>query len=340
MKLLLVGSFANGALENIFKINFINSGWQVLPYDIQTPYLEKISASFINRLINRISILPFVKEINKNLILNAKEYKPNVICVFKGMELLPATVEELKSYTNLLINYNPDHPFNFEFRGSGNSNVSKSLSYYDVHFSYSKNITKSIYERLNKPAFTIPFGFDDSKKFKFRASLSNDIIFIGAYDFKRAQFFKELNIPVKIFGDVKWKSRNRFATMIKDSYQGRAVVGQEYVDFSASALGALNILREQNISEGSHNMRTFEVPGYGGLLISNRTDEQQEYFEDKKEAFFFDSVEELNSIITFLKTNISASRKMKEKAIFRSFKSNYTYAARVSEMIRLINQHL
>lgn len=340
MKLLLVGSFAKGAIESIYHDIFIYQGWQVIPYDIQSSYLNKINASFINKIVNRISILPFIKEINIELLLVAKKYKPTVICVFKGMELLPATVEELKSYTSLLINYNPDHPFKFEFRGSGNSNVIKSLPYYDVHFSYSKNITKSITDRLGKPAYTIPFGFDNSKKAKVISSLCDDIIFIGAYDLKRAQFFKDLNMPVKIYGDLKWKSRNRFSGIIKESFQGRAVVGQEYVDYSASALGALNILREQNISEGSHNMRTFEIPGYGGLLISNRTEEHQEYFEDKKEAIFFDSVDELKSVLTFIKTNICAAKKIKENAIKRSFKSNYTYAARVSEMVRLINQHL
>lgn len=339
MKLLFVGSFGDGALEKIYQHRFVEQGWTVIPFDIQTPYLKRINSSYLNRFRNRISPFPFIEDLNLQLLALAQKFRPEVILVFKGMELLPSTLAELKEISGILVNFNPDHPLRFYSRGSGNANVKNSLPLYDLHFSYSKNVAKEVRETLNKPAFTIPFGYDETKKPAINKELMNDFIFIGAYDKERALFFKNLRENVKIYGDHKWSSKG-LKMNEKGGYQGRPALDQDYVDYTTSALGSVNILREQNIREGSHNMRTFEVPGYGGMLLSNRTEEQCEFFEDKKEAFFYDSIPELQEIMQFLHKNKGIVQQVKIKAMERSVKSNYSYGNRAIEMMKFIKQHL
>jgi spore maturation protein CgeB len=340
MKLLFIGSFGEGALEKIYKNRFSALGMDVYPFDIQSPYFQKINESFFNKIRNRISPFPFIEDTNRELLRFVQNLQPDVILIFKGMELLPSTVAELKESSKILVNFNPDHPFRYFSRGSGNANVKDSLPYYDLHFSYSKKVAEEVSDKLNKPAFTIPFGFDETKKANITKELLDDIIFIGAYDKERARFFDKLGVNVKIFGNKKWSTPINLPKIIKEGYQGRSAVDQDYVDYTCSALGAINILREQNLQESSHNMRTFEVPGYGGLLLSNRTEEQCAFFEDKKEAFFFDSITELRDIIQFLKKNKAVVQKVKMNARERSVKADYSYRKRAMEMIKVIKEHI
>ena len=59
----------------------------------------------------------------------------------------------------------------------------------------------------------------------------------------------------------------------------------------AGARVAINILRKQN--EGSYNMRTFENPGCGGLLASQFSIEQQDFFPDGNAAIYFANLEDM-----------------------------------------------
>lgn len=341
MKMLLIGSFSAGALENIYSHHFLRLGWEVLKFDIRTPYLNKINNSLFAKVVNRISISPFVASINKLLLAFAESTKPDVILIFKGMELFPSTVGQLKDNTKVLANLNPDHPFYFFSRGSGNENISKSLKFYHCHFSYSKRITQKLNDKFYGNAFWIPFGYDERYKDHFKKLPDhNQIIFIGAFDRERHSFFKELNEKsIKIYGEQKWANKGNSKT-VKEMYQGKPLYDEDYFQTTSSALGSLNLLRKQNLIEKSHNMRTFEVPGCKGVLISQRTDEQQTFFEDKKEALFFDSVEELREIVKDINSKVINVNIIKKNAFERSERSNYSYFHRAKSISAILTAHL
>ena len=51
---------------------------------------------------------------------------------------------------------------------------------------------------------------------------------------------------------------------------------------------SLNLLRDQN--KCSHNMKTFEIPSMGGLLVTERSQEQQSFFPENKASLMFNTV--------------------------------------------------
>ena len=71
--------------------------------------------------------------------------------------------------------------------------------------------------------------------------------------------------------------------------------GEVYADDYARALTAARIgvgfLRRTWPDQ--HTTRTFEIPACGSLLLADRTDEHQGFFEEGREAEFFGSVDEL-----------------------------------------------
>jgi spore maturation protein CgeB len=344
MKILLLGAFGEGALENYYLRGLKMVNKDVTTYDIATAYYEQISRSLVNKVINKIAPNIFFAPLNQALERFVKGKHFDVILVFKGLALFPQTISLLKRHTVLLCCYNPDHPFKFFSEGSGNANIRKSIRLYDLYITYARRITSDLRNHYGVNAFTIPFGYDDKaakEGCQPPAGINNKWLFIGAYDHGRASFIKELGKEnVAVFGDHKWQTRNRYNALIQAVYQGRSLYGDEYKTAVASGFGVFNLLRRQNIEEDSHNMRTFEVPGYGGLLIANRTTEQMAFFEEDKEAIYFDSLVELKDKLNYLEANPGKALQMKRAAMERSVRSNYSYLQRSSELYQLFLYNL
>ena len=345
MNILILGAFNAGALENFYVKGFEKLSLNIETFDISKSYYERIGKSLINKAVNKINAVYFFNSINEQLLQFVKGKKYDIILVFKGLVLFAETIRQLKKFTNLICCYNPDHPFKFFAEGSGNKNILNSIKHYDIYFSYAKNISRQLTQDWKVDSYAIPFGYDDSEASDDSSSdvnaYHNKFLFIGAYDSERSKWLRDLNIEeLNIYGDSKWSSRTKYHSYVTKAYQGKALYDAEYKTANRKAAGIINLLRKQNIIEGSHNMRTFEVPGYGGVLIANRTVEQQSFFEENKEAIYFDSIEELKSRIGYLKTNPHVVSSIKEAALKRSANSGYSYNHRSSEMHVIFKKYL
>lgn len=341
MKLLILGVFNVGALENYYEAGFIKSGVNVTKFDITNPYNSLLPENLCNKLINRIKPSFFLKTINHELESFVKNKFFDAVLVFKGMSLFPETILKLKKHTKVICCYNPDHPFKFYSRGSGNKYVSSSIKNYDIYFSYSSKIVSSLIDKYHIPSYCIPFGYDSSLSDKYGIGYNDktvsSFLFFGAWDRNRALFLKNLQRnDLVIYGDDKWNTCTKQMPLVQKSFKQKKLYEIDLYNNIKSSTGVINILREQNIIEESHNMRTFEVPGYGGLLFSNYTDEQASFFEPGREAFYYSSKDELNDKMNFAQRNPEIMLKIKKNALSRSKKNNYSYDNRSIEMLNII----
>lgn len=339
-KILILGSFAKGALEHQYVRGLRQIGWNVSCVDIQSAVHEKRIKNIISKSLFKFSPQLFYQDINNRVLDFAKQLHPEIILVFKGMELFPETLVQLKPYTKLLCNYNPDHPFKFYSKGAGNSNVLDSIKHFDLYFSYSQSISDQLIKKFKTESYCIPFGFDETIKPTKRdtPNITNQFLFVGSWDNEREQNINALSdISLNIFGPKNWAGKlNRLRNI---QYQDTSLFEQEYADACFNASGIINFLRPQNIVEQSHNMRTFEVPGYGGLIFSERTEEQMSFFEENKEAIYFDNIIELKDKISFYLNHKNAISTIKKNALKRSITSNYTYKNRCEQLTFIINKH-
>jgi hypothetical protein len=162
MRILVVGSDYNWAIENYFVKYFKVYKIDVLLFPAQALFYSYYYKNSFNKLLYKLQLSKIESEINIQFKEQVIDYKPTHIFVFKGMEITPKSLQWAKSKGIKLINYNPDNPFVFSGKGSGNKNITQSIDIYDFHFTYNLEIQKILeqthqdIEVLVKAGFLIP----------------------------------------------------------------------------------------------------------------------------------------------------------------------------------------
>jgi spore maturation protein CgeB len=97
--------------------------------------------------------------------------------------------------------------------------------------------------------------------------------------------------------------------------------GDDYVHALASFKIGLGLLSKA-IPE-QHTTRTFEIPAAGTFLLAERTDEHRAFFEEGREAEYFDSTEELHDKVLFYLRNDAARSTIAARGRERCQRSGY-----------------
>jgi spore maturation protein CgeB len=292
MKILLLGSDYNWSIERIYKRELCNLGHEVVHLPIQNWFYDFYYKSSLNKILSRIGLSPIESKIQQRVLTEVKGLTFDLIWVFKGMEIQPKTLIELKRYTKRIINFNPDNPFIFSGKGSGNKNVTKGMYLYDEHFTYDHQVKEKIEKELGMKCTWIPFGFDQE------AIINNDlhsfedikaVCFVGNPDSYRTEILKVIlnnGLPLHVYGNG-W---DKFLEHPNLSIHGPAYKNEYYLTLRKYRV-QLNIMRIHNLD--SHNMRSIEIPGCGGLMLAPSTRDHRAFFEEGKEAFFYDNSDQL-----------------------------------------------
>ncbi len=339
MKILIIGSFREIALEKTYAHNLKLLGHEIIPVETFVGFHD-MTESLFGKVWHKLQITRIRQKVNKVIIQRYREVKPDVVLIFKGEDITPDTLQELRSEEGILVNYNPDHPFYFEKETVSSKNITECISMYDLYLTYSQEIKEQL-SREGVPAGCIPFGYD-ARMIKKAQNLNKEVpsfLFVGAWDQDREEWLSQMTdkVNLEIYGNQDWSLMSR-GKEVATSFQNRYLIGEEYANVVSRSAGVINLLRPQNMREQSHNMRTFEVPGYGGVLISQRTDEQMSYFEEDKEAIFFSDIEELIDKLDFLVRNPNHARQIKEQALNRSETSGYSYFDRAKALSNMIGE--
>jgi spore maturation protein CgeB len=339
LKILITDSHDKSLLAPQYVNYFLSLGYEIVSF-YQSEYWKP--RNLLDKVRFRINPNPFYKRANKVLIDLVNDEKPDVVLLFKAMEIFPETLIRIKKSVKLLINYNPDHPFRFISRASGNINVLKSIPLYDVHITYSYKIRKELMDSFKKiKTEVLPFGFDSS----YGTSVSFDTIeeikkvcFIGYCDKHRADVISLIlsnNIDVDVYGE-KWDKYFKHKPANLNVYN--SISGVKYYEILRTYRVQLNLLRKHN--EDSHNMRSFEIPGCGGIMLAPLTTEHENYFVNGKEAFLYKDFNELIILINkLLDITKDEANVIRDDARTRSLQSGYTYKDRTNQLIQIIHKY-
>ena len=263
-------------------------------------FIRKLFISFISKAKNKYDLIIIVKGlyITKNFILNIKKISPK----------------------SKIINIYPDDPTNTGKRNISNKNVIECIELFDFFCHYSEEVMKKI-KRLKPKSklLYLPLGYDElfhkryKKNIKDIKKYKDTVNFIGSYDNERFNILRSLNYKNLLIAGSNWKNI--------DSMQ-KPIFEKKLSTIISNSLVSINILRDQ--CKNSHNMRTFEIPAMGGLMLTTRSKQQNFFFKEDKECLMFSGKKELQKKIKDIIKNKKKIQELKDRAYLKSRKHSYT----------------
>ncbi len=340
MRLLIVGSDNVAGIEKFFVKYIEEEGVTVSFFSAQNLFYDFYFKSIIHKAVYRAGMSTIHKTISGEFKKAVVEFKPDVIWVFKGMEMTPKTLQWARDLGVKLVNYNPDNPFIFSGKGSGNKNITDSVSLYDLHLTYNLSVKERIENEFKLPVSFLPFGFDLDENLYRECAAQQEILkvcFLGNPDAQRASFIKSLadaNVQIDVFGG-KWQRQLKHPNITLYD----PVYSDDFWKTLRRYRVQLNVMRLHN--PDSHNMRTFEIPGVGGIMLAPDTPEHRMFFTEGEEIFlYYDLNSCIDAINRILNLNVTEANKLRDRARNKSLQNGYTYKERSRQALQAISKTL
>jgi spore maturation protein CgeB len=293
-----------------------------------------------------------VEEINSTILSVAREFKPDMVWADKQEFLRAETIDDLRRLGANTVHFTPDPYFSLDWKRT--RFMDEAMGAFDA-LVYCKSYERAHYESLAKQIVYMPLGYCDEVH---RPLASDDarwncaVSFLGGWEPRRERVLHAVaaaGVNLKIWGgyweflrDGKWtarryiilrrlagKDRFRFHNdeLLSRAHQGGEVYADDYARALTGSKIGLGFLRK--VCPDQHTTRTFEIPACGSMLMADRTEEHQGFFEEGKEAEFFASCEELLEKVQFYCGHESARKQVAEAGYKRCKDSGYAYVCRL-----------
>lgn len=254
--------------------------------------------------------------------------KFDVLLVVKGDVLDPEFVSDVRRAGTRTVLYLYD-----EIRRT--RHTMESISAYDTVAAYSRQDFGQL-EALGHDVRYVPGAFDiRMKPGSMPVRTDPDLVFIGARYGRREEFLnfaQESGLSVRAYGR-DWSrhpvDRTRALSWRRPGIPAsRDVPLTESGSVLAGAAAALNV----HFNQDGLTMRTYEIPGMGGLQVIDRTDVHEAY-EPGREILTFSSPEELVELVRAAKRDPAWAAKIRTAGRKRTL-DEHTFQRRCAELIR------
>lgn len=302
---LLYGRSGPARLEASYARAFRELGWEVARFDAD-PAAGDLSWWLRSRVGRRLTKPSLrlrrwgARRRNGAFRERAFELRPDLVLLVKGAFVMPETVASLREAGIVVAVFHPDAPVpeNQNHRPEHLPIMREA----GVSFIWSRKLKTRLQEEGARRVAYLPFAWDPEVFPHVRDGrrTAPEVVFVGGWDEHREGLLEPVaeRFDLELWGPDYWGARTRRGSPLRDCWQGRALRGHEAARTVAGADIALNILREQNLPDGT-NMRTFEVPGAGGFLLATRTSGATEIYPEGEAGAYFGSVEELQEKIAY-----------------------------------------
>ncbi len=267
-------------------------------------------------------------------------FRPDLILVAKGTELDGEALSRLKAVSGaLLFNIYPDSPFVYPgYPDLNGESFSSALRQYDCLFTFARFLVP-VFALCGAPEVRyLPFAHDPSLHHPSSldaatiTSYGSPVAYLGTWGPSHERWLDTL-LPfgLKIWG-LHWDHLPS-SSPLRDCWQrpdgARRGLGPDMAKVCGASAIVFNLVRAEHGC--AHSMKTFEIPACQGLMITNRTDEQLEYFLEDRCAVYFSTNEELRDKVAFYLKNESAREKIAQEGHRRAL--DHTYLHRVDDVL-------
>lgn len=301
MKILLYGDLDPYYLGSSFLRAFEQLGHCVVKFDARALRAE-LAPWLRSRIGHRATIQSLAlrtigsKAWNTRLESVVLAQHPDLLLVLGGQFVMPGTLERIRRRGTRVFIFHPDSPF--PGHPSARPEFLPSAFECDCYFIWSRVLAERLRLLGLRRVEYLPFAWDP-EAFPHQAATNAefDVVFIGGWDAEREDWLTKLakHYDVRIWGPAYWRTRTARGSILRQCWRGEALHGTNATAVIAKARIVLNVLRSQHHVDGEPTgviMRTFEVPGAGGFLLSTRSSEALEIFPEGKSGAYFSSFEE------------------------------------------------
>ncbi len=333
---MVIGPMGPGQLAASFARAFERLGKQVSRFDCDRAYYSALPGAQC-RAVRRLLRGWLWQRMNAQTVAIIRRTRPDFVLVIKGTYLHAATVRLIRHTLGIPIgNYYPDNPYcgvplDPRHTSAQRRDLVAILAEYTRVWIWQRDLARQL-RQTGVAAAYLPFGVDPA----FATSAPNpvcascgpahSVVFVGNHTDKREAHLRAVTRhTVGLWGN-RW---TRAASGTRHITHSRALVARQCAAAYAAAAVSLNVLSDLNMP--GHNMRTFEIPGGGGVMLSSFTREQAEFFPEDDAAVYYRDPAEIDDKLDRLLGDHRWARRVRERAA--SIASAHTYVSRATALL-------
>lgn len=299
MKILLVSPVFPGSLGNSCQWGFAELGHAVEVFDYRSQafgigYLGGKRRSLLDRIASRL--VPSVPRMNRRLIGAVERLRPDLALVIKGELVLPETVQTLTGRLGLpTLLWYPDAATFLSTRPA-HQNITHSLPHYTISFLAVRHGLAPEVRQTARRLEYLTFGCDPRQHYRRdlapgeQAHYGSSLCFIGNTHGEASTRDRILggllDLDLKIWGTA-WERSPLYPR--RPEVFRPAAYGDELVKVYSASRIALNINGDYPVM----NVRNFEAPACGILLLTSAIPPLPEYFRPDEEVVTYHELGEL-----------------------------------------------
>lgn len=339
IKILIYGEGYWYGLGVPLKKAFESIGHDVNLFD-WTKYLFRAKkANIVNRIFDRFLFAKVADKINNNFQEYIKHNRYDLLLVLQGKHLYSETLQFAKENCTNIANWNIDDFYNPNVRTIDLD----SFKYYDWIFSPRKHLFDEYTKRGAQRIECINWFYYPERQYPINVEareadkLGSDIAFIGTWSkYRENILFKLEGLKLKVWGSSWHKAKKEFKNKFKLMYQEAWFEEMSKVINSTKMI--VDVLTIEN--RDTTNLKNFQVPACGGFLLTQRTNEILELFEEGKEVVCYSSTEELKSKCKHYLLHDADREKIASNAYKKVINGRNTLLDRAMQISNIIKDHL
>ena len=345
-KVVVIGPLNEGALAESYARAFERLGMEVVRFDSEVAFMQA-SRFTGNRILRRALRSSLWNAVNREATQVAQRVQPALIFALKCTFFHPETIRQIRKFTGApFVNHYPDHPY-IGIRWDPREASAQRRDLIEVFREYSIlwMWEKSLVERLRNDGVEsqyLPFAVDPELFHTQQdrgqqteegiacelCHTTHDVAFVATYTCYRCDEVAAIRRhKVAIWGN-NWPRKWREAG---GQHRVHAPIwGRAFADICTRAAVSLNVLNAENL--GGPNMRTFEVPASGGVMLARYSRAQNEFFPEGEAAVYYRSPEEIDDKLDELLRDRELRARLRRNGA--RLAAAQTYDVRVAEVLR------
>lgn len=315
-------------------------GHEVLPFYYRT--LSRPCLGVASRIRHRIQHSDYISKMNELLIVEVQSFRPDILLVFKGELLFAETIRRISRDIGVrTASYYVDSPL---WVDNSTLQIMNGIQFFDVAFVFDGHYIPEL-KRLGCPRVEVlsfccdptihrPMDLSPEERRKY----GSKVCFVGNYQGVYCQREKVLEslqeFDLRIWG-LGWdKSRN---PALRAQWSGRAASGVDMARVYSASEVTINVTYPHSITQP--NMRTFEAPACGIIMINDDVDGIPKFFKIGQELEVYRDLFDLKSKVRYYLDHPEERSRIAEAGRVRA-QGEHTYHLRMRQMMDCIMEGL